>query len=256
MDAMHNMTGPNLVGSPDEAGQTASQAAPSRIALFGRDGARLTCLADRIGLAGFGLRFVTSEYDLSTALASNALDIVLLDAEGHPRAPHEVVGAIRQRSDVGIVFLTSERDTENIVRALEYGADDCLAGDIAPSEALARIQALQSRLARSNKPATVGYQFDEWRLDRLSRRLVNQQGEPVRLTAREYDALIILLDNANRPVRREQLLGLTPAGPSRAADALVGRLKRKLIAAGARTDLIRPIRSVGYQLVANTLPLS
>lgn len=249
MDAIRSMTEPGLVGSPEEATR-------SRIALFSRDSTRLACLADRASQAGIGLRPVTSEYDLSTALASNALDIVLVDAAGHPRAPHEVVGAIRQRSDVGIVFLTSEHDTENTVRALECGADDCFATDIASSEAFARIRALQSRIARSNKTATVGYQFDGWRLDRLSRSLLNQQGEAVRLTAGEYDALVILLDNANRPVRREKLLGLSPAGPSRAADALVGRLKRKLIAAGARSDLIRPIRSVGYQLAANTLPLT
>lgn len=259
MDMLATTGSPGTVSTAQERpdANTPSPAAPqrARVILYSASGNGPTELLARARSAGSPFQIASDHHQLSAALSSGNIDVVLVDENATPGAPHLFIRSIRDRSDAGIILLYANHDTSSVVLALEFGADDCFAQDLAASEALARIRALQSRLSRRGQSGSPGFEFEGWRLDKLTRTLLNPAGSTVRLTVREYEALVLLLENANRPVTREQLLETDALGATRAADALVGRLKRKLTRAGARPDLIRPIRSVGYQLAANTRTL-
>lgn len=240
---------------PDEDASIAAPSPRARVVLYSDRSSGLSELLARARNSGSPFQIVSDQHQLTSALASGHVDVVLIDETATPNAAHLFIRSIRDRSDAGIILLYSRHETSSVVLALEFGADDCFGRDLAASEALARIRALQTRVSRNKDQGSPGFEFEGWRLDQLSRTLLDPAGKPVRLTVREYETLVLLLENANRAVTREQLLETDTLGPTRAADALVGRLKRKLTRAGARPDLIRPIRSVGYQLAANTRTL-
>ncbi len=206
--------------------------------------------------AGVEITSFDERYVLTRRMQENSFDIVVLDTSSLDVPAHEFVRDLRRDSDVGIIVASDLLDTVHRVLALEFGADDIIALPADDREVHARIRALARRVQRPVGHLSPGYQFESWRLNLLSRRLVSAQGAEVRLTAKEFEVLSLLLQQSNRPVAREDIHGAySDRADSRAADALVGRLKRKIIAAGGRDDLIRSVRSVGYVLTANVTQL-
>lgn len=185
------------------------------------------------------------------------VDIAFLDCASLSAPCHEIVRDLRSRSRMGVILLAEHSAASDRILALEFGADDYLSPIPETHEMLARIRSLGRRLTedRRERSAETGFRFDDWRIDRLSRGVRNPAGIAIKLTAREFDALHLLLQNANRPVERARFHSESLSSDSRATDALVGRLRRKLLAAGAPKRLIRPVRSVGYLLSADVRPL-
>lgn len=193
-------------------------------------------------------------HDAHTAAALPASCRVLIVESGALTIPiHEFVRDLRGASAIGIIVVAQQSTARDRIRALESGADEFLCPAPEPGELLARARALARRIGTGTLSAVSStlYKFDGWRLDRVARSLVSPVGTPVQLTTREFDALTLLLESANRPVARARFNAADLQAESRAPDALVGRLRRKLLAAGADKRLIRPVRSVGYILTGD-----
>ena len=181
---------------------------------------------------------------------TEVFDLVLLDLGLPGRDGLDVLAAIRQRGmKVPVIVLTARDGVHDRVLGLDAGADDYLVKPFAFAELLARIRALSRRGWTAE-----GFQFfvGPIGLDAIAHR-VTRQGEPIDLTAREFELLAHLMRNEGHVVSREALARDVWNEPARTTsldnviDVHIARLRRKVdVDDGAR--LIHTIRGVGFMM--------
>ena len=177
---------------------------------------------------------------------SRAYDLVVLDVMLPGIDGFETCRRIRRFSNIPIVMLTARGEVMDRVVGLELGADDYLPKPFEPRELVARIQNILKR-GKASEPDRI-YRFGDLQLDTASKRLSRGDDE-LPLTAAEYELMLLLLQNPDRVLSRDDIMhalhGIDADIYSRAVDVLVSRLRQKL----GRADLIRTVRGKGYQLV-------
>jgi two-component system KDP operon response regulator KdpE len=129
------------------------------------------------------------------------LDVMMPDMDGF-----EVCRQIRQFSETPIILLTALSADEQIIRGLNYGADDFITKPVSPKVLLARSKAVLRRIgqARKTQPAIV-YNDNRLTID-PDKRLVLINGEPLKMTPTEFNLLQYLLQNAGRVCTFKQIL--------------------------------------------------
>lgn len=177
------------------------------------------------------------------AMASPAADAdaLLLTAD---TAPRPVVARVRSGGWAGPLMLLVTRP-EQVVEALDAGADEAVASGAAPAEIAARLAA---RLRPANAPPRIG----ELSLDPL-RRVATRDGRTLRLRPREYALLAYLARAAGRAVPRAELLreiwGLRFDPGTNVVQVHVARLRAELDPPGA-LPMLHTDRGLGYRLAA------
>lgn len=199
----------------------------------------------RESLAAYGFRPVCAYTadEAWTALWQHPIDLIVLDVM-LPEGEEAGFRLAEQLRDADfrqpILFLTARDELPDRVRGLEYG-DDYLAKPFALIELVARLKALYRR--GESRPRQI-----EWREVQLfpGDRLVRLRGEPVRLTAKEYEVIELLMLNPGRVFGREEILeriwGLEFESPSNLIDVYVRNLRSKLDEA-----IIETVRGMGYR---------
>lgn len=220
-----------------------------RILFAGELGAFEETVAKALSSSGFQLSMLKRQTSVLVSSEDCPPDIVILVSGGFDPAIQEVIRTLRKRSDIGIIVIGPNEEPTDRILHLELGADDHICQTQGVREALARIKGLARRIECAGVTESKEYEFDGFRLMVSTRSLTSRDGVQVPITLREFDTLLLLLKNANRTVGRADIQGVGNAQvESRAADAIVGRLRRKLSANGGRQGLIRSVRSVGYTL--------
>lgn len=175
-------------------------------------------------------------------------DLLILDVMLPGRTGFEIVRELRSReSTVPVLMLTARDAQEDVVLGLDSGADDYLTKPFGFDELLARVRAL---LRRGGSARPDRLLFDDVELDRVGHK-AHRRGERLDLTPKEFQLLEFFLLNAERVIRRTELLekvwDLHFDPMSNVVDVHVGHLRRKLRAAGDGA-LLHTIRGVGYVL--------
>jgi DNA-binding response OmpR family regulator len=137
------------------------------------------------------------------ALADNPPDLVLLDVMLSPDDGLEVLARIRKEGEMAVILLTGRGAEADRVVGLKLGADDYVVKPFSPAEVEARISSVLRR-AKPTRVAT-SLTFDGLTIG-LSTREVLVNGEPVVLTAKEFDLLNFLASSPKQVFSREQLL--------------------------------------------------
>lgn len=180
------------------------------------------------------------------------LDLMLPDEDGFTLARQ-----LRAQSDVGIVMLTGKTDTVDKVVGLEIGADDYITKPFEERELLARVRSVLRRVSDTTRDRTQRgsiARFADWQLDLEAYELTSTSGEPVHLTAHEFQLLSALISHGHRVLSRDAILDLisgrdwTPE--DRSVDVLVGKLRKKLEDDPHDPKLIKTVRGAGYMLTA------
>jgi DNA-binding response OmpR family regulator len=183
---------------------------------------------------------------------SHPYDLVVLDVMLPGLNGFDVLRRIRETSRIPVIMLTARGDDVDRIVGLELGADDYLPKPFNPRELVARIRAIQRRLAGgfSTKPKVQA----EYRIGDLilnaTNRSVKQDGQSVELTSVEFSLLEALLAHGGEIISREELveqvLGRQLSAYDRSIDVHVSALRKKLGHSYQQTERIRTVRGVGY----------
>ena len=136
-------------------------------------------------------------------------DLVLLDVIMPKMDGWQTCSRIRDLSDIPIIMLTGKRiSEEDIVRGLDYGADDYLIKPVGNRELVARVRAV---LRRAELPSTSGEQKETTYSDGfltvdIAKRQIIVDKERVKLTPTEFRLLAFLIGNAGYVLTHKQLL--------------------------------------------------
>jgi two-component system response regulator CpxR len=184
---------------------------------------------------------------LSGDFAFVVLDVMLPGLGGF-----EILRRIRAQSSIPVLMLTARGTEIDRILGLETGADDYLPKPFNPRELVARIRAIQRRLAaRDTDGASASRMLAVGDVDLdLSARSVRLGGKPVDLTSVEFNVLETLMNGAGTVVTREHLsktaLGRRLSAYDRSIDTHVSNLRRKLGTYADGSERIKSVRSVGY----------
>jgi DNA-binding response OmpR family regulator len=177
-------------------------------------------------------------------------DLVILDWMLPGLDGLAVCRRLRERSPVAILMLTARSEEADRVLGLEVGADDYLTKPFSLRELLARVRAILRRgelLRRADQPAHEPITLGALRIDPLARRVTVAE-EPVELTVKEYELLLLLARFPGRSFSRayllDQIWGDDYSGGDRTVDSHIVRLRRKLGPLGER---IVTVWGVGYR---------
>jgi two-component system KDP operon response regulator KdpE len=200
--------------------------------------------------AGYGVREADSGGVGISEVTFRRPDAIILDL-GLPDMPGlEVLKRLREWSQVPVLILSVLGEDEKKIAALDSGADDYLTKPFSGGELLARIRVMLRRNQPSDDLKVV--RFGSIEVD-LVRRIVTRADEEVRLTAKEYALLRLLVLNAGKVITHRQLLrelwGPNAEEQTQYLRVYVGRLRQKLEEAPNQPRHLKTESGIGYRLV-------
>ena len=186
------------------------------------------------------------------AVAEQAPDVIILDLNLPVLSGTEVCRILRSRpstAQLPIIMLTAKTNEADRVAGLDLGADDYVTKPFSLRELGARVRAVLRRRQQMPAQSTAIYRAGRLFAD-FDAVAVSVDGEPVRLTRREFELLRFLVENKNRVLSRDRLLervwGYERFIETRSVDVHVGRLRAKLGPVGSQ---IETVVGLGYRFV-------
>lgn len=184
--------------------------------------------------------------------AAESPDLLILDINMPGRSGFEVCEEVRRRSRVPVMMLTVRGAEEDLVRALELGADDYLNKPFSPRTLLARVKALLRRAGmEASSPVSAG----RLTLDVEEHTLRVGTRPAIRLTKLELRLLQLLLVNAGHAVSSDRLLlqvwGHRGAGDRQLLKQLVHRVRQKIERDPASPEILLTVPGAGYRLIVD-----
>ena len=165
------------------------------------------------------------------------LDIMLPEIDGY-----ELLEYVKPLG-TPVIFLTAKGSVNDRIKGLKLGADDYLVKPFQIGELLARVEAVLRRYGKSEKQLVLG----DVMINTESRH-VTKSGQPVELTVKEFDLLVMLVRNKNVALYRDRLYekvwGEPFLGETRTLDTHIQRLRKKL----DWEDRIKTVFRIGYRL--------
>ncbi|NTY41042.1 MULTISPECIES: response regulator transcription factor [Burkholderia cepacia complex] len=204
--------------------------------------------------SGHRVHAVGNGFQAIRHLENAVVDLMILDWLVPGLSGFEVLKWTRERigGRLPILFLTNRAREDEILSAINAGADDYMVKPISHFELLARTNALLRRAY----PACVqqealdigGYRFD------MKARTVRLHDAPIRLTPREFELAVLLFRNLGRIMPREALIrslwGRDMVGVSRSLDTHIYRLRMKLALQPSNGVRLSAVYTLGYRLEA------
>ena len=196
-----------------------------------------------ITTAGSGLSAVQAARDVRPDAV--VLDIMLPDFDGL-----EVMRRIRtEQPDMPVIFLTAKDAVDDRISGLTAGGDDYVTKPFSLEELIARLRGLLRRsgatTARPNSELVVG----DLRMDEDSHE-VTRAGEPIHLTATEFELLRFLMRNPRRVLSKAQILdrvwNYDFGGQANVVELYISYLRKKIDS--GREPMIHTLRGAGYVL--------
>ncbi|PIE42766.1 MAG: DNA-binding response regulator [Gammaproteobacteria bacterium] len=195
--------------------------------------------------------FVTGQSFLY-AVTHNSYDLLIMDWQVPDAEGPDILRQIRQQLNwhIPVLFLTQRDQEQDIVHALESGADDYLVKPPRPNELLARLTALLRRIGTDEQEVET-IKRGPFELD-LKARTILCHGEAIPLTDKDFELTAFLFQNIGRLLSRDYLLesvwGVKGSINTRTVDTHMSRLRRKLKINPENGFRIRTVYQHGYRL--------
>lgn len=192
----------------------------------------------------------TAKEGLITA-ANHPPDLIILDLGLPDESGHEVLRKLREWYSKPVIILSVQSSEEDIVKALDNGANDYLVKPFRTGELLARIRsALRETAEEENNPII---NFNDLQID-LSARTIKKNNEIIKLTATEYSLLSLLAKNQGKVLTHQYLLrevwGPGYVSQSQYLRVFIAQLRKKIENDANSPEFILTESGVGYRFVA------
>jgi two-component system alkaline phosphatase synthesis response regulator PhoP len=224
-----------------------------RILLIEDEPGLVLTLTDRLTSEGY---HVETAGDGTTGLAratSEPFDLIMLDVMLPGKNGFDVCRDLRQQNiDTPILMLTARGQVVDKVVGLKLGADDYLTKPFEMIELLARLEALLRRAPAASTAPPEAYHFGDVQID-FRRAEVLRNGQPVDLSAKEFQLLRYFVTHRGAALSRDELLDevwdydTLPA--TRTVDVHVAWLRQKLEANPRHPQHILTVHGLGYKFV-------
>jgi len=200
-------------------------------------------LTDLLEDEGYDVSHFLNGQDALDATYDNKYDVYLLDINVPLIDGVSLLGELRGAEDTTpAIFLTSHTDQEMLKKGFLSGADDYITKPFNNDELLLRLQALLRRINKHNTETLGALQHD------VLHKSISYQNEALDLSKKEYDLLVLLMNNANKNVTKElitqELWSAGESGSDGAIRVYINRLKQLI-----PEVKLENIRGVGYKLV-------
>jgi two-component system, OmpR family, KDP operon response regulator KdpE len=185
-------------------------------------------------------------------VSSHTPDLVLLDIGLPDESGHEVLKHLREWFSNPIVIISVQTNEEDIVKALDNGANDYLVKPFRTGELLARIRAaLKKAGSEANIPTVL---FNGLSIDFASR-VVKKNDALIKLTATEYSLLSLFARNEGKVLTHQFLLkqvwGPSHVNESQYLRVFVAQLRKKIESDPNRPAHIITESGIGYRFIGN-----
>ena len=183
-------------------------------------------------------------------VANHPPDMVLLDLGLPDESGHAILKKLREWYSKPIIILSVQSSEEDIVMALDNGANDYLVKPFRTGELLARIRTvLRASTTEPENPVLI---FNDLQID-LAARVVKKNDEPIKLTATEYSLLTLLAKNEGRVLTHHYLLkeiwGPSYINESQYLRVFVAQLRKKIEFDANKPQHLITESGVGYRFV-------
>ena len=185
------------------------------------------------------------------ALEDQQVDLILLDLVLPDGNGLDFLRALRSRSDIPVIVLTSRDEETDRVVGLEMGADDYVLKPFSPREVAARVRAVLRRAGGKAAPEETALRAGALSADPRTRK-ASAGGSELALSRTEFNLLTVFLGSPGRVFERGQLLdavwGSDVTVGDRTVDVHMKALRRKIEEAGGDPRVLETVRGVGYRL--------
>lgn len=180
-----------------------------------------------------------------TAIAERLPDLIILDLMLPGTSGLELLRRIRQQHTTPVILLSARNDEVDRVVGLEMGADDYVTKPFSTMELAARIKSIfrrqESRVA-ATELVRYGIALNP------DHRWVMVHGQPIHLTATEFDILALLMQNPGRVFSRDAIFrhvwGFDVTNDTRTINVHIKNIRTKL---GDAQEILETVRGVGYR---------
>ena len=202
-------------------------------------------MRDFLEADGFRVLHAADARQAAEALRSPP-DCVLLDVMLPGGSGFDLCREIRAASEVPVLFLSARGGDDDKIRGLGLGADDYIVKTATPAEVVARVQAVLRRSGTGGGPGRL--RFGRLEVD-LAAHEVLLAGRPVRMTAREFELLQVLIQHPRQVLSREQLFELVwgSYGDRSAVSVYISRLREKIEDDPTNPRCIVTVWGAGYR---------
>jgi two-component system alkaline phosphatase synthesis response regulator PhoP len=207
-------------------------------------------LTDRLSREGYAVESTADGESGVERAANEAFDLLLLDVMLPRMSGFDVCRDLRKRGVLTpVIMLTARGQVADKVAGLKLGADDYVTKPFEMAELLARIEAQLRRPPAGPHPAE-GYAFGDVRID-FQTAEAKRRGEPIELSAREFQLLRYFVEHRGETLSREELLnvvwGYNVTPSTRTVDVHVAWLRQKIEPNPRHPQFILTIHGMGYK---------
>jgi len=193
--------------------------------------------------------------EMHRKLEENRVNLIVMDINLPGKNGLILARELRQKENIGLIFLTGRDSEVDRILGLEIGADDYLTKPFNSRELTIRARNLLGRT--SAQPIIEEHKsvlkFNGWTLDENSRNLTSPEGVARRLPKGEYRALRLMLDTPGKIFTREQLIrhmtGRDLRPNDRTVDVTIRRIRKHFESDLDSPELISTIHGEGYRFV-------
>jgi DNA-binding response OmpR family regulator len=226
-------------------------AAAVRIAILEDDPDQLALLKRWIGEDGHDVHAWLSGREAMKHAGRESFDLFMLDWQVPDVSGAEVLTWLRANvsKTVPVLFVTVRDSEQDIVYALEHGADDYMVKPVRRQELLARVRALLRRAYPSEEKKQLS--FPPFEID-IQRSEIRKEGTKIDLTPKEFELTVTLFRNVGRLLSRghlqETVWGRSGDLATRTVDTHVSQVRKKLDLRPESGYRVVPIYNYGYRL--------
>ena len=181
---------------------------------------------------------------------NNTFDLIVMDIMMPVLDGFSAVKEIRTFSNVPVIMLSARSEEYDKIYGFDLGIDDYVTKPFSPKELLMRIKAVTSRFTRAKIEAIkekLVFTYQTFKID-FDARQVFIDNQEIELTHKEYELLVLLVQNVNNAVTREELVksvwDSSISSDDRTLDTHIKSLRKKIL---TYADNIITIRRVGYR---------